>query len=212
MKTITNLSICESVLAGLGFRFGFNIGVFAIIVAAHNANCVKCIWSLLWARTKSIIEVLLTGSLSHYARSSVFGGGGGEPNQKNQIFIFFFLTFSLATILKKIGKSGNCCGCFIISIINKHCSTEVKKNKHQQLLLPWKNSDKHKYLYPFDSSEAKRSFSNFASFSPNILIWNVLLILHLAEPHDTKSCLLISYTEEMAMNLYSQERQWSLLP
>lgn len=109
---------------------------------------------------KSLLEVVLTGSLT---LSQVFYSYREEKQNKTKqkTKILFFHTQFIED--KIIGKSGDCCGCFIIRFINKHCSTEVRKNKYQQLLLPRKKSDKHKYLHPSDSFGAKPSFSDFAS-------------------------------------------------
>lgn len=106
---------------------------------------------------KSLLEVLLTGAIT--LPQVFYSCRKAKQNRKQNSFFFLYSVYWR----RKIGKSGNCCGCFIIRFINKHCSTEVRKNKYQQLLLPWKNSDKHKYLHPFDSPGAKLSFSHSAS-------------------------------------------------
>lgn len=88
------------------------------------------------------------------------------PSTRNS----FFVILHLATILKKksTSKSGNCCECFIIRIINKHCSTEVRKNKYQQLLLPIEEPLPNTTIYiPLTLSKPS---VNFLTLPPHFLL------------------------------------------
>lgn len=106
---------------------------------------------------------------------------------------FLFKILNLATALgkkKKKGKSGSCCGCFIIRIINKHCSGEggqININKQCCHGKPLTNTDTD----PFDSPEAKNSFAHLAPHSSSMTpIQSVLSILHRVAAHSPRPILI----------------------